>query len=95
MNIILPQHPDFRETLDNIPFFWESMQKNSDRMVHLLMDSASGILQPATDQEFEDYIFGGEYDEYMGILEDQEIIDQCLGYQSGFSPHLLINGEQL
>ena len=92
MNLILPQNPAFQETLDNIPFFWSTMQKEASGIVHLAADPETGLLRPCTDKEFEEYVFGGEYDERLAIMDDQEIINQCLGLQSDFLSQVLITG---
>ena len=76
MQLILPQNPIFQETLDNIPFFWGAMQKEASGMVHLATDPESGLMRPCSDKEFEEYLFGGEYDERLAIMDDQEIINQ-------------------
>ena len=93
MIIILPQNPLFYETLENIDLFW-NFHKNqrSDENLNLIVDFETGVLKNATHKEFEEYLFGGEYDERMKILSDQEIIESCLGSQSEQLSPILING---
>lgn len=59
---MLPQDPNFQDWLSLPPPIYTG--KNA-----LVADHQSGILREATEQEFLEYIHGGEFDERMAILD--------------------------
>lgn len=64
-NIILPGDPGFDETLGTaLPPGWE------DHACTFVVDSQSGIMRPATPDELDDYLYGGEYQERLEAIDN-------------------------
>ncbi len=63
--IILPGDPLFDLTLfSNLPPAWEKVAEQVGQQISFVCDE-SGLMRPATPDELEDYLYGGEYDEVM------------------------------
>ena len=72
--LIFPDHPLFQEILDTMPPpGWHTHQ--SDGNVALVKDAESGLLRPASPDEFLDYAFGGELDEVEERYGEEE--EEC------------------
>lgn len=69
--LLLPHERAFQETLGwNLPF---GAPPESNFIVRA---DGSGILEPASFKETEEYLYGGEYDERMSEIGDEwEVID--------------------
>jgi hypothetical protein len=69
--LLMPHEKGFQETLGwNIPY---GCPPESNFIVRA---DGSGILEPATYKETQDYLNGGEYDQRMSEIEDDtQIID--------------------
>lgn len=91
MLIIIPENPKFQETLDNIPFFFGKLQSESNEMLNLVVDSETRLMRTASEKEFTEYLWGGEYDQLLSDYEDEE---QNLwnGYQEDSFIQTLITG---
>ena len=63
MSLILPGDPRFDETLAMPPTFWRHHAEKVGGQVAFVADAGSGLLRPASGQELEEYLFGGEYDD--------------------------------
>lgn len=93
MRIILPQNPVYYETLENIDLYWQFNRNNMrDESLNMVIDTQTGLLKHVDSKGFEEYIFGGEFDEQLGIMDEETIINDICGLPSDFSPSTLING---
>lgn len=71
--LILPGNPLFDLTLATaIPPGWRQASEACSAQVAFVAESGSGLLRPASPQELEDYLAGGEYDERMDELGESE-----------------------
>lgn len=70
-NLIYPDHPDFYPILhSNLPPGWrENLGSNFSGAFGVRADSL--LIQPLTQSELNDYVWGGEYDE-LEWLEDAD-----------------------
>lgn len=87
MKVILPQNPLYYETLENIDLYW-AFHKNdqSDHALNMIVDTQTGLLKSVDQKGFEDYIFGGEFDEQLSIMDEETIINDLCGLTQEFSP---------
>jgi hypothetical protein len=70
--LILPGNPLFSETLDHfIPPDSRQLAEKEGGM-YLAASPETGLLVPRTQQGMIDYVLGGEYDERLTQLEDDE-----------------------
>lgn len=69
-SLILPGDPEFSFTLATaIPLDWRNSAKQQAAAVSFVADCNSGLLRPATQSELTDYLYGGEYDERMDLID--------------------------
>jgi hypothetical protein len=72
--IILPGHPFFDEYLYcTLPPGWRNFAYHNPDFAFVARPG-DGLLQAVTEIELEDYLEGGEYDERMSELEDEDYI---------------------
>lgn len=72
--LILPGHPLFDYTLFcAIPPDWRKTADQIGQNCCFVATAGSGLLRPATPNELEDYLNGGEYDEVMGEENELDI----------------------
>lgn len=70
-NLILPGDPEFDETLGtSLPPGWEEVANKINQACTFVVDSRSGIMRPATPDELDDYLCGGEYQERLEAIGD-------------------------
>jgi hypothetical protein len=70
--IILPGDPLFDSTLStSLPPGWKKVAARGDDWHAFVADYASGILRPVTYIEMIDYVEGGEYDERLQVMGDE------------------------
>lgn len=76
-NLILPGDPEFDETLGtSLPPGWEKVADKINQACTFVVDPHSGIMRPATPDELDDYLYGGEYQERLeAISEDGDVWD--------------------
>lgn len=68
--LILPGNPLFNLTLATAtPPGW---RESATEEVCMVVDPFSGLMRPATRKEMEEYVFGGEYDERLKEIGDDE-----------------------
>jgi hypothetical protein len=68
VQLILPGDPVFNATLSQIPPDWES-QANTKGCFGFVPDAAAGgVLRAVDNGEFQDYVFGGEYEQHQQDL---------------------------
>lgn len=66
--IILPGDPLFDITLfQALPPGWRGVADRIGQQVAFVASAGSGLLRPATPGEVDEYLYGGEYDEVMGV----------------------------
>ena len=68
--IMTPDWPWFNEILQETPPPGWRQSVDSDFSRAFIVDSATGIMRPATDAELDEYIEGGEYDEMVSGQEE-------------------------
>jgi hypothetical protein len=65
-NLILPGDPEFHLTLSTaLPPGWREVADHIGQNVCFVASVESGILRPATPDELNDYLWGGEYDQRL------------------------------
>lgn len=71
--LILPGDPEFDFTLATaIPPGWRNVAEQIGQQVAFVAQVGSGLLRPATPDELDEYLMGGEYDERMEALGDTD-----------------------
>lgn len=70
--LILPGHPLFDQTLATPPPNWREQMHQSNGQGFYVADASSGVLRPATMAELDEYLYGGEYDERLDSLDDDD-----------------------
>lgn len=70
--LILPGHPLFDLTLASPPPNWREVAARDGDTYAFVAEPGSGILRPATRAEVTDYLEGGEYDERMAEIGEDE-----------------------
>lgn len=69
--LILPGDPDFDLTLfQALPPGWRQVADRIGQQVCFVASAGSGLLRPATPDELDEYLCGGEYDEVTGAGDD-------------------------
>ena len=71
--LILPGTDLFDLALATIPpeWAWRDMGDN----VSFVADADSGLLRPVTPRDLEEYVLGGEYDQRLADIEDDDELD--------------------
>jgi hypothetical protein len=59
--LILPGDPEFDRTLASPPPNWRQLQAKYSGEMAFVARSGSGILEPVSRRELDDYLEGGEY----------------------------------
>lgn len=78
--LILPGNPEFDYCLGTIlPPNWQQSPSNESSGCAFVARAGSGILQPVTEQELDDYLYGGEYEERLQELGDSELLNEFRG----------------
>lgn len=69
--LILPGMPDFDETIAHImPFDWRNIaDKYND--FQFIARSGSGLLEAVSNNQATEYLYGGEYDQRLQELENE------------------------
>jgi len=83
MKIILPQNPIFYETLENIDLYW-AFHKHDNSAINIVVDTQSGLLKNVDDKGFQEYVFGGELDEQLMLLDDETLIQEEMQGMCGY-----------
>lgn len=69
--LLLPGDPEFDRALATPPPNWRQFAANQPSFAFVAR-AGSGILEPVSMADLEDYIEGGEYDERLDEIEDAE-----------------------
>lgn len=73
MHLILPGDPEFSETLATPPPNWREIAARLSGEFAFVARSQSGILEPVSLSELDEYIEGGEYDERLEELGEDDL----------------------
>lgn len=60
--ILTPEDPEFYRILSNPPPFYQQIAKETGN-TSLICEYDTGVLKQVSDEELEEYIWGGEFDE--------------------------------
>jgi hypothetical protein len=78
--IILPGTPEFDYTLGlNLPPNWKASAAQNSGSFHFVARSGTGILELVNDIELEEYLEGGEYEERLVEMGDEEELEEFYG----------------
>ena len=67
-NLILPGHPLFDVTLaTSLPPGWESTAAISGNQCAFVLRVDSGLMEPVSGKELDEYLLGGEYDARLEV----------------------------
>lgn len=67
--LLLPHHLEYKETLANLPFFYEEMARNTCEVVHLIQSNPNFLPEMATASRLQEYLLGGEADENVEYID--------------------------
>lgn len=71
--IILPGDPLFAHTLNTaLPPDWKQVAASNSQMGFIVRADGSGLLEAVNRADFNEYAYGGEYDERLFELVDEE-----------------------
>ena len=71
--LILPGDDEYDETIGSIyPFDWREFAWKNCGEFCFVVDSQSGLMRPASFEETDEYLYGGEYDELLDSNPDLE-----------------------
>lgn len=69
--LLLPGDPEFDWTLaSSLPPSWRAAAAAIGEQVAFVAEAGSGLLRPATAEELNDYLYGGEYDDRLDEIGD-------------------------
>ncbi len=68
--LILPGNPLFDITLLTPRPDWQDKASADGDTYAFVVDADNGLTRPATSQELEEYLYGGEYDECLAQIDD-------------------------
>lgn len=71
--LILPGDPEFNEILATPPPNWGQVAARLSGEFAFVARADSGILEPVSMRELDDYIEGGEYDMRLEQLDDEDL----------------------
>ena len=78
--LILPGDPEFDQTLGrNLPPNWGQVAGQNSGCFHFVARSGSGILEPVGAQDLEEYLEGGEYEERLQEMGDEDTLEEFYG----------------
>lgn len=73
--IILPGHPFFEQYLYcTLPPDWKNFAYHNPDFAFIVSPGGNGLLKAVTNDELEEYLEGGEYDERLSEMEDDDLI---------------------
>jgi hypothetical protein len=78
--IILPGTPEFDWTLGrNLPPNWGQVAAQNGGAFHFVARAGSGLLEPVGTDELEEYLEGGEYEERLIEVGDEDDLEEFYG----------------
>lgn len=64
--IILPCDPEFHQTIgQNLPPGWVDESNRIGYACRFVVSPETGLMRPVTNEELDEYLYGGEYDERL------------------------------
>lgn len=70
--LILPGDPQFDRTLAMAPPpNWREIAARNTGEFAFIMRSDSGLMEPVSHRELDEYLYGGEYEERLEAIEDE------------------------
>lgn len=72
--LILPGDPLFDATLATPPPNWRDAANRDGNTYAFVVEPGSGLARPATMAELTEYLEGGEYDERLSEIEDEDYL---------------------
>jgi hypothetical protein len=79
--ILLPHHHEFRETLANLPHFYQRTASQTCELVHLIQKNPSYIPEMVDNNRLKEYLLGGEVNEFVEYVDgysdcvDDDLLD--------------------
>jgi hypothetical protein len=71
--LIFPGDPEFDLWMyRQLPPDWRAYSDKLSQQCFFVASVDSGLLRPASRDELDDYLYGGEYDERMDIIGDED-----------------------
>ena len=84
--LLLPGDPEFDWTLtSSIPPSWRAAAAAIGEQVCFVAEAGSGLLRPASAEELEEYLNGGEYDDRLDEIGGDDDLE--FNFQSNTHPH--------
>jgi hypothetical protein len=78
--LILPGDPEFDATLGrNLPPNWGAFASQNAGCCHFVARSGSGILEPVSEKDLQEYVEGGEYEERLLEIGDEDYLEDFYG----------------
>lgn len=68
--LILPGHPLFNQAVSTVPPDWKEKSASMGGLCNFVVDAETRLMRPANNQELQDYVHGGEYDERLSQMDD-------------------------
>jgi hypothetical protein len=73
--IILPGHPFFDDYLySTLPPNWRDYAYRNPDFAFVVRPNGSGLLEAVNEEELDDYLESGEYDERLTEIKDDDLI---------------------
>ena len=74
--ILLPGDPGFDLTLStSIPPHWRQTTHQDPDGFAFCARAGSGLLEPMTDKELEEYLYGGEYSQRLEEIDEADVLE--------------------
>lgn len=81
--LILPGDPEFALTLGTaLPPGWEELANRLGGEYAFIARAGSGLLEPCSPDELDEYIEGGEYEQRLRECDDPELLAEFYGDDS-------------
>jgi hypothetical protein len=63
--ILLPHHHEFRETLANLPNFYQKIASQTCETMHILQKNPNHLPEMVNANSLQEYLLGGEVNEFV------------------------------
>lgn len=70
---MLPGDPGFNEILATPPPSWRQVASNLSGEFAFIVRANTGLLEPVSYDDLDEYIEGGEYDERLEVIDDDDL----------------------
>lgn len=91
--LILPGDPEFEATLATPPPNWGAIAAQHSGEFAFVARSGSGILEPVSTRELDDYLEGGEYAQRLQESNQQELYLEAFGAEGELDDYLAEFGD--